>query len=118
MLDGWLSRAAVLSSSDKNVTGYMHCRLQSALAKLPHSLLRVLMDIPVAQHCWLYFGQHVFAACAQILVHVARGFMRKSDGALTGCPQLESYVHMLGDCLMQACLLGCHTVAVCPQTWV
>ncbi|DBB13999.1 hypothetical protein WJX82_002876 [Trebouxia sp. C0006] len=55
LLVGWLSRAAVRTSSDKHVTGYMHCTLQSALEKMPHSLLSVLMDIPVTQHCWLYF---------------------------------------------------------------
>ncbi len=117
MLDGWLSQAAVLTSSDKHVTGYMHCTLQSAVTRLPHNLLRVLMEVPVGQHCWLYFGQKAFAACAQILLHVARELTYKPDGAHR-CPRLEPYVHMLGDCLTQACLLGCHTVAVCLQTWV
>ena len=107
-----LARPAVLVSSDQHVTGYSRVALQSLLAQLPHGLLHDLMDIPGAQHCWLYFGQHVFPTCTQLFVCMARNYMCKAvrgDPSLTACPQLESFVHMLGDGHMH----GCHIVTVC-----
>ncbi len=85
-----LARPAVLSSSDQHVTGYSRCDLQSLLAQLPYSLLHDIMDIPVAQHCWHYFGQHLFPICAQMFVSMARDYMRKSERALTACPLSEA----------------------------
>ncbi len=113
-----MSGPAILADTDKHVTGYSYNDLQSALAELPHSLLQDIMYIPIAQNCWLYFGEKIFPSCVQVLVSMARSFMRKAEGTLTACPQLEAFVHMLGDFCMQACLLGCHTVAVCLKTWV
>ena len=107
MLGDLLSRPAILADSDKHVTGYSHGDLQSALGALPHSLLHVLMYTPVAQNCWLYFGQKIFPDCIQVLVFMAREFMRESEEILTACPQLEAFVHMLGNFCMQVCLLGC-----------
>ncbi len=110
-----LARPAVLVSSDQHVTGYSHCHLQSVLAQLPHGLLYELMLIPVAQHCWRFFGQHLFPICTQVYVGMARDFMCKSereDPQPTACPRMEPFVHMLGDCHMQACLHGCHLTLV------
>ncbi len=111
-----LARPAVLPSSDQHVTGYSRCDLQSLLAQLPYGLLRDIMDIPVAQHCWQYFGQHLIPICAQVFVSMARDYMRKSERALTACPQLEPFVHMLGDCHILACLHWYCTVAVCLRS--
>jgi len=110
-----LARPAVLVNSDQHVTGYSRSALQSVLAQLPHGLLYDLMDIPVAQHCWRYFGQHLFPTCAQVFVCMARNHMCKSDRgdpSPTACPHMEPFVHMLGDCHMQACLYGCHITLV------
>jgi len=111
-----LARPAVLVNSDQHVTGYSRGDLQSLLTQLPYSLLHDIMDIPVAQHCWHYFGQHLFPICAQMFVSMARDYMRRSERALTACPQLEPFVHMLGDCHMLACLHWYRTVPVCPQS--
>ncbi|DBA65711.1 TPA: hypothetical protein ACH3X2_002758 [Trebouxia sp. C0005] len=97
VLGDLLSRPAILTDSDEHVTGYSHCDLQSALADLPHSLLQDIMCIPVAQNCWLYFGEKIFPACIQVLVFMAREFMCESEGTLTACPQLEAFVHMLAE---------------------
>ncbi|KAL0034155.1 hypothetical protein WJX77_000688 [Trebouxia sp. C0004] len=97
VLDDLLSRPAILANSDKHVPGYSHCDLQSALAKLPHSLLHMLMYTPVAQNCWLYLGQTIFPACLQVVVVMARELMRTSQGTLTACHQLEAFVHMLAE---------------------
>ncbi len=118
MLGDLLPRPAILTNSDKHVTGYSHDDLQSAFAQLPHSLLQDIMHIPVAQNCWLYFGEKVFPSCIQILVFMAAEFMRDSEETMAACPQLEAFVHMLGDFRMQACLLGCHAMAVCPHAGV
>jgi len=115
VLGDLLSCPGILADSDKHVTGYSHGDLQSALAELPHSLLQDIMYIPVAQNCWLYFGEKIFPSCIQVLVFMAREFMREAEGTLTACPQLEAFVHMLGDFRIQACLHGCRTVAVCPH---
>ncbi len=109
-----LARPAVLVNIDQHVTGYSRGALQSVLAQLPHGLLHELMDIPGTQHCWHYFGQHVFPTCTRVFVYMARNYMCKSDRgdpSLTACPRLESFVHMLGDRHMH----GCHIVAVCLQ---
>ncbi len=111
-----LARPAVLSGIDQYVTGYSHCHLQSLLEQLPYGLLHDIMEIPVAQQCWHYLGQHLFPVCAQMFVSVARDYMRKSERALTGCPQVDLFVHMLGDCHMPACLHWFCTVAVCLQS--
>ncbi len=116
VLGDLLARPAILSSSDQHATGYSLCDLQSVLAQLPYGLLQDIMDIPVAQHCWHYFGQQVFPICAQMFVSMARDYMRKSERALTACPQLEPFVHMLGDCHILACLHWFCTVAVCLRS--
>jgi hypothetical protein len=97
-----LARPAVLVSRDQHVTGYSHSQLQSRLVKLPHDLLYELMHIPVAQHCWLYFGQTLFPTCTQVYVGMARDLMCKSDRGdppPSECHRMEPFVHMLGDCL-------------------
>ncbi len=115
-----LARPAVLVNSDQYVTGYSHCYLQSVLAHLPQGLLYELMKIPAAQHCWRYFGQHLFPTCTQLFVCMARDLMCTSDrGELlpVSCPRLEPSVHMLGDCHMQACLRGSPVTLVVSFTF-
>ncbi len=107
-----LAHPAVLYSIDQHATGYSPGDLQSLLEQLPYGLLHHIMGTPVAQQCWHYLAQHLFPFCAQMFVSVARDFMRKSERALTACPQLELFVHMLGDCHMLACLHWFCTVAV------
>ncbi len=100
-----LAHPAVLYSIDQHATGYSRGDLQSLLEQLPYGLLHDIMDIPVAQQCWHNLGQHLFPFCAQMFVSVARDYMRKSERALTACPQLELFVHMLGDChMLNACI--------------
>ena len=108
-----LAHPAVLYSIDQHATGYSRGDLQSLLEQLPYGLLHDIMDIPVAQQCWHNLGQHLFPFCAQMFVSVARDYMRKSERALTACPQVELFVHMLGDCHMLPCLHCVCTVAVC-----